>query len=236
MSAPREELVDYLLGEMPPADRARLEDRLAQDQNLRLELERLRPVVSGVADLPDEAWERLEPPPLELPLTDTPQEPDRPFLGWLRDFALGARMPVIGVATAATAALALGVGIGLFVSADGDDGAERTAAVMLEPVTGATSAQGEAVVLDAQGDGQVELDVTGLPPSDPGTAYELWLLNSPDDLVSLGTFTVPMSGERSVSVPLPVEPTEFAFFDISVEPVGGDGSHSGQSVLRGATA
>ena len=235
MTGASEELVDYLLGEMSADDRASLEQRVADDDALRDELKQLRPVVTGLIELPDEAWVRLDPPPLELPLDDGTTEPAPSFFDRLREFALGSRVPVLGLAASAIAALAIGVGIGVFASSSGGGGSDPATAVTLDPLATEAAASGEAVVVDAGAGGEVELDVSGLAPSDEGMAYELWLLNSPDDLVSLGTFTVPETGETSVNVPLPIEPTEFDFFDVSVEQVGGDGSHSGQSVLRGAT-
>ena len=64
MTGASEELVDYLLGDMSADDRASLEQRVADDDALRDELKRLRPVVIGLTELPDEAWVRLDPPPL----------------------------------------------------------------------------------------------------------------------------------------------------------------------------
>ena len=75
--------------------------------------------------------------------------------------------------------------------------------------------------------------VTGLEPSADGEFYELWLLNSADDLVSLGSFDVPASGEIEVTVPVPSGAEDsFAALDISVEPGDGKPAHSGRSVLR----
>ena len=101
----------------------------------------------------------------------------------------------------------------------------------------APGAEGTAQVFAAaSGTGELEVDVTGLAPSGPDEVYELWLLNTPADLRSLGTFTVPESGTASVSVPLPVPPEQFAVVDVSRETLGGDPSHSGRSVLRADTA
>ena len=71
-----------------------------------------------------------------------------------------------------------------------------------------------------------------MQPSADGNFYELWLLNSADDLVSLGSFRVPASGEADVTVPLPADPEGFAALDISAEPDDGDPAHSTRSVLR----
>ncbi|MBK5117003.1 MAG: hypothetical protein JJE23_08815 [Thermoleophilia bacterium] len=40
------------------------------------------------------------------------------------------------------------------------------------------------------GGGEAAVDVSGLGASAPGEFYALWLLTSPDDLVSLGSFKV----------------------------------------------
>jgi anti-sigma-K factor RskA len=74
--------------------------------------------------------------------------------------------------------------------------------------------------------------VTGLPPSRGGRFYELWLLGAEGELVSLGSFRVPASGEADISVPLPADPGRFAALDVSVEPADGDPGHSKRSVLR----
>ena len=96
------------------------------------------------------------------------------------------------------------------------------------PLGGAAS--GTARLAD---DGErATLHLTGLRPSRAGDFYELWLLNGPDDLVSLGSFTVPASGAVDVSVPVPGGTRGFAALDISVEPPDGDPAHSSRSVLR----
>ena len=78
--------------------------------------------------------------------------------------------------------------------------------------------------------------LTGLPPSGVGEFYELWLLNSADDLVALGSFAVPASGEVDVTVPVPGDAGDFAALDVSVEPADGDPAHSSRSVLRAPLA
>jgi anti-sigma-K factor RskA len=75
-----------------------------------------------------------------------------------------------------------------------------------------------------------------LPASESGEFYELWLLNSPDDLISVGSIQVPASGEVEVTLPVPLPPERYRFLDLSIEPADGNPAHSGQSVLRGATA
>ena len=40
-------------------------------------------------------------------------------------------------------------------------------------------------------------------------------------------------GTARASLPLPVDPARFRYFDLSLEPADGDPGHSGRSVLRG---
>ncbi len=131
--------------------------------------------------------------------------------------------------------MAAGVGIGALVFG-GDDGDGAGPAIALTRVgEGGPAATGQARVVSSD-EGGLRVRVSGLAPSRPGGFYELWLLDGPERLVSLGSFRVPASGTAEVTVPLPVDPAEFRFVDVSVEPADGDPGHSGVSVLRGPTA
>jgi len=212
MSA-REDLSAYLLGELGPEERAAFERALTGDPALREEVERLRPVVARLETLDAGAWEPAAAPPLHLP------EPPR-----------RRRLLVLRPAVAALAAVALitaGLAIGLLTTGDGaPDGRE----LALQPLGGAPAgAQGEARLAADR----ATVRVDGLPPSARGQFYELWLLNSADDLVSLGSFRVPQSGAAEVTVPVPGDATGYGFVDLSVERDDGNPSHSGDSVLRG---
>ena len=77
--------------------------------------------------------------------------------------------------------------------------------------------------------------VDGLPPNEPETYYELWLLRG-DETVSLGSFTVGPDGHADTAISIPVDPGGYEAFDISLESEDGDPSHSGDSLLRGPTA
>ena len=77
--------------------------------------------------------------------------------------------------------------------------------------------------------------MSGLPPSSGDTFYELWLIGSAGELVSLGSFRVPGSGSATVTVPLPAGPERYGTIDVSREPADGDPGHSNDSVLRGRT-
>jgi anti-sigma-K factor RskA len=117
-----------------------------------------------------------------------------------------------------TAALALG--------RDGDD-TRVVSAVELERL--GPSGSGRAELIDHDGSLQLRVDTSEL---DAGDGYlELWLIDpSVTRLVSLG----PLRSDGVYDVPTGVDPAEFPIVDVSVEPVDGDPTHSGQSVLRGA--
>ena len=233
-----ERLSDYLLGELEGTDRERFEAELARDPALAAEAERLRPVVTRLESLDRSAWELPEAPALP-PIT--PREPaaaperERRPAWWRR--ALVVRP--LAAATLAVVLLALGVGAGLLLGGDGGDGGDDGAAggrvVALDPVEPLGGAASGTATISAK-DGRATVNVRGLPPSAKGDFYELWLLNTPDDLVSLGSFRVPASGDVDVTVPLPANPDAFAALDVSVEPPDGNPAHSSRSVLRAPLA
>jgi Anti-sigma-K factor rskA, C-terminal len=183
------------------------------------ERERLEPIVLRLEQLDRAAWEDPGPlPPLVLP---PPRE--RRFR-WRRPLVL---RPLPAAALAALL-LAVGVAAGVLLAGD-DDGQVRGRVIALAPV--------EPLGGDARGTATLSgrtatVRLSGLKPTRGGDFYELWLLNSPDDLVSLGSFAVPASGEVDVTVPVPTDPRRFAAIDVSEEPPDGDPAHSSRSVLR----
>jgi len=128
----------------------------------------------------------------------------------------------------------VGAAIGALVAGGGDDAPAGAPLVLGRLGDAGPSAQGEARVVGGDAD-RLRVSVSGLRPSDGGSFYELWLLDGPDRLVSLGSFRVPASGSVEVDVPLPVPVEDFRFIDVSREPEDGDPAHSGASVLRGPT-
>ena len=213
-------LSDYLLGELASDERARFEAAAAADPALAAEVERLRPVVARLEALEPAAW---EPPPALAPLPGATAPRRTPW--WRR----GVVLRPLPAAALAALLLALGVAAGLLArGGDGAGGGRELALTPVAPLGGAAS--GTARLAD---DGErATLHLIGLRPSRAGDFYELWLLNGPDDLVSLGSFTVPASGEVDVSVPVPGGTRGFAALDVSVEPPDGDPAHSSRSVLR----
>jgi anti-sigma-K factor RskA len=135
--------------------------------------------------------------------------------------------------------LVVGAGAGA-VLRGGDDGAGRPPAVTAPPARtvvalhtvgeGARGAGAEA----AMAAGRMALDVHGLRRTAQGAFYEVWLLRTPEHLVSLGTFRVDAAGRATVTLPVTVDPHRFPIVDVSVEPADGDPAHSARSVLRSA--
>jgi hypothetical protein len=218
-----ERLVDYLTGELAPEERAAFE----ADPARVAEAERLRPVVTRLESLEREEWEPPEAPALVLPRRAEP-EPERARAPRRRRRVLTLR-PLVA-AGLALLLLAIGVGAGRLLGEGG--GPDRGRVLALDPVEPAgRSAHGTATILGRAG-GRARFVVRGLKPSANGGFYELWLMNSADDLVSLGSFRVPASGKAVVTVPLPADPDGFAALDISAEPADGNPAHSASSVLR----
>lgn len=228
----RFEISDYLLGELSGEELAEAERLINADPQLRATVERLRPTVQRLGELPPEAWQELQPPPLELPpASEHPAEAPAARRSWWRG-NLELR-PALAVA-ASVALLAAGLGAGLLLG-DRDDLSGPSRTVALEPVSAdAGQAAGSARLAGVAG-GEADVRVSGLSATAPGEFYELWLLTAPDDLISLGSFSVGESGRAEVRVPLPVDPSEFDYIDLSLERDDGDVSHSGRSVLRAPT-
>ena len=221
-------IADYLLGELPEAERAEVEARIARDPALAASVARMRGVVESLEAVPAGGW------PSDAP-DAVPPLPPLPGLAGPRRLGSRAPRPALAAA-AAVAVLAVGVAIGLLVARGGGDDAPAEGPVLALSRLGdaGTAARGEARVVGGDG-GALRVDVSALAPSDGGAFYELWLLDDADRMVSLGAFRVPASGRAEIDVPLPVPVTDFRYIDVSREPDDGDPAHSGDSVLRGPT-
>ena len=222
--------VEYLLGEMEAPDAARFEAELESDVGLRQTVEELRPVVTRLESVPADSWDDPEPPQLVMPGADVFAEqaaatPAKPAPR--RWFRLAGGL-VAGC---------LIFGVGLFVGTRfGDSGTATpadTETLSLVSLGSAPSGATGQVKLASSTEDPVTLDVSGLEPTGNGEFYELWLLGENDELVALGSFRVHDDGGSEVKVPLPVNPSDYKYFDVSIQEENGDPNHSGRSVLRG---
>ena len=95
---------------------------------------------------------------------------------------------------------------------------------------GRTSASGEVVLADGQGQRSLVVDTAGLPSADG--FYEVWLLDPEQGrMVALGVLDD--TGQGRLPVPDGVRVADYPAVDVSLEPDDGDPAHSGDSVLRG---
>ncbi len=245
MSIDREIAVSYLLDELASEDRQDFEARMAVDADLRAVVEELRPVVLKLDELPPEVWEPVDPPPLDL-VRATATRPEVPLAQREEEFETQRRsrsrtgsvwLRVAGFLATGAALLLVGFLIGSGTK-DGDDSPPSVnpgPAIVLDRYgEGPNSAKGEVRMVSSEGD-QMKLDVAGLKPNSDNEFYELWLLGKGGELVSLGSFRVGDEGNRTVELPLPVDPANFEYFDVSIESDRDGPDHSGRSVLRGTT-
>lgn len=226
MSDLRDEISSYLLGELDADAAAGFERRMSADVALREEVERLRLVVANLRELPDDVWEPPEPPPLEMP---APAAPPRRLPRF--------RLPTLTLRPAAALALsvlllAVGVGVGALIQG-GEGGGAGTTLALTRIDDGPAGAHG--IVRVSEDRTRALVDVGGLRPSGPDRFYELWLLDENGRMIALGSFRVGEDGTADIQIPIPVEPSRYRYFDLSLQRDNGDPAHSGTSVLRGPT-
>ncbi|MDH4144256.1 MAG: anti-sigma factor [Acidimicrobiia bacterium] len=103
------------------------------------------------------------------------------------------------------------------------------ASARLEPLEAPAEVNARAEVHDGA-TRILDLDVSNLAPSEPGSFHELWLIDRDvTKLVSLG----PLRPDGRYVVPDGLDLATYPVVDVSTEPIDGDTSHSGHSVLRG---
>lgn len=140
---------------------------------------------------------------------------------------LRRRMSTIVLSAAAAVVLVLGI-VALTVSGGDDPDGDLVATGTLEAL--ADGFGGDVELVDVDGRLGLDLDLGELPETTDGY-YELWLIKDLEtgEMQSLG----PIDGSGRVDLPRGLDPAQYATVDISVEPLDGVPTHSGQSVLRG---
>ena len=140
-----------------------------------------------------------------------------------------------GLAVAACAGLlAAGIGGGIVLERAGrSDSPTPTARTQaLARVSGAPAAAGGTLRITNENVPRVTVDVHDVTPTGSGRFYEVWLLNSADDLVSVGGFRVDDKGAGHFEGSLPIPASSFKYIDVSLEPADGNPAHSKDSVLQ----
>ena len=230
------EAVDYLLGEMEPDRAARFEARARRDADAASRGRASAPDRHAARDAPRRrvggrgaaaaarvrgrghhgAVARRARAGLTRAGRAAPAPPPRLVL-----------RPAVA-ALCAVALLAAGIGLGVLLDRD----PEPATRLVLSPIEGVDPGASGRVGVTSD---RVNVRVSGLPPTADGQFYEMWLLGADKQLVGLGSFQVGEDGMATLKLPLPVDPGQFSYFDISLEPGDGDPGHSGVSVLRGPT-
>jgi hypothetical protein len=129
------------------------------------------------------------------------------------------------------AAVALLAGVGLGGWALGQRSAlAPVAEAALAPFPDHPGAEGSAQV-EQKGDGEQVVRVTLDASPTPGTYREVWLITADASaLISLGVLD---GSEGTFPIPAGVDVRTYVLVDISQEPIDGDPTHSGDSIVRG---
>jgi hypothetical protein len=95
--------------------------------------------------------------------------------------------------------------------------------------------QGQAIIAEQSGKTQIIVTATGLEPSTPRTAYQVWLYNSEQDRKSLGATVTDQRGSLQSGTQLPADYRKYSFIDVTSVSVGSNRQsfQTGPSVLRG---
>jgi anti-sigma-K factor RskA len=184
------------------------------------ELDELRALGRRAGLGPDHPGEPLDDPPADLWSrieADASPAPAAPG-------SSARRRRWVPIAAAAAAAVVAAVAVGVVVV--GSDEPDVVATATLEPL--GPSGSGTATLLDEGGELRLRVEATDL---DPGDGFlEVWVIDTGvERLVSLG----PLRPDGLYDLPPGLDPEAFPVVDVSVEPIDGDPTHSGDSVLRG---
>ncbi|HEX4931127.1 MAG TPA: anti-sigma factor [Gaiellaceae bacterium] len=211
----------------------------AELTELRALARRVQPDTVAWETPPSDLWDRIAvaadvtTKPGDEPAGDGPGEtdnvrpldgarPSAPRRGSTADRPLGWK--VWGVAAAA--AVVIIVTVGLLLPSGSSDDSTVVAAVALDRL--GDSGEGRAELVEHDGSLQLRLSTSGL---DAGEGFlEVWVINTDvTQLVSLG----PLRDDGIYELPAGLDPASFPIVDVSVEPIDGVPTHSGDSVLRG---
>jgi hypothetical protein len=130
---------------------------------------------------------------------------------------------------AAAAAIVILAGLaGILVRSGGDDGGQEFAVAGTEL---APEASAVATVEETGSGVSIELDVSGLPPAEPGTYYQAWV-KGPDGLVTVGTFHM-RGGDDKVDLWSGVPLDRYPTLTVTLQQEEAGQESSGRVVLTG---
>lgn len=132
--------------------------------------------------------------------------------------------PLLLTAAAALVLLAGVVAVAVLAGRDPEPTVVASSALDLLPGDG----EGHAELVEVDGRLRLRVDLAGVEPDDG--FLEVWLIDPEvTQLVSLG----PVREDGLYDLPPTIDPKAFPIVDVSIEPLDGDPTHSGNSVLRG---
>jgi anti-sigma-K factor RskA len=202
-----------------------MSDRTPPDPTGDDELAELRALGRRVGIDADHPLEPLDAPPPGIWDRIASELDEQPAATPLRARPSRARQARWAVPLAIAAGIAVIAG---FVVLGGDDAQEPVlvATATLDPLAG--SGSGTAELLDTDGHLQLRVETDDL---DAGDGFlEVWVIDSGvERLVSLG----PVRADDLYDLPTGLDPRDFPIVDVSVEPIDGNPTHSGNSLLRG---
>ncbi len=148
-----------------------------------------------------------------------------------RERRSGMRRLIVTVAASAAAAALVAGGVLWWGASEPRDAGELIASAQLSALPDWQGASGRATVAE-RADGarvvRVSLDAT---VSDD-VVREVWLLTeNVDGLISLGWLS---GSQGEFVIPATVDLAQFSVVDVSAEPIDGDPTHSGDSIVRGS--
>jgi anti-sigma-K factor RskA len=110
-----------------------------------------------------------------------------------------------------------------------DRDVSEVTAVALDPLAGNEASGRAEVIVREDGSRVVQVDLDA-PALDDGY-YELWLIDSA--VVGMVPLGMVQPGTQEFELPPDLDLTQFPIVDVSVEPLDGVPTHSGDSVARG---
>jgi hypothetical protein len=256
---PHVEVAGYAFGKLDDDETVSFEAHLAECAECRRELEELRglPELLGRAAppvrLPNElrgrtlaavrqaaedaavAGELPEQPVARPELVPAPAEEAlaaerrRPNPVSARLIAL-SRRPFLAAAVAAALIVLLAIPTSLFLNRPA-----TTELALVSPIGGPAS--GTVRVTRTDGGRAFDVRIRGLKPPGEGRLYELWAVGAADtpdhpQRVSLGTFSVPASGNVRLHAFTAASASVFSRVGVTEEPQNGNPAKEGQAVLR----
>jgi anti-sigma-K factor RskA len=176
---------------------------------------------------PPDSLDRPAPPPSPAPVAPTDQPA---HLAPVVPLRRGRRFRLLAAAAAVVLVAGLSA-VALSATLSGDDSDAREVAISgtdLAPDASATAS------VEELGSGvAIELDVSGLPPAEPGTYYQAWVKGDEEgELVTIGTFHM-RAGDETVELWAGVDLDQYPTLTVTLQQEGAGPASSGQVVLTG---